>query len=254
MGPGRLKESVMAFPPPNPNGLAGGELGHSGSGDRASPPHLSPAYIVSVPPSPSPLLSTTGRQRRALGGAPSVSRQTPSTGYRKGCLCGGACWWAASWLVGSDPVGRWGLELGEILAGSFGYDAVTPAGATIPPWRVSVVFIPLYPPRAAGNPRTRPGSSVVGVAFLPGGAAWYAEDRSLGSWWVDFGGRSGTGSSALCRAAGVGLVSSSFSLACCVARPSVCSVLGVGALEYKAGGNPFSVKGWALVSAWAIYR
>ena len=75
--------------------------------------------------------------------------------------------WAASWLVGFDPVGRWGLELGEILAGSFGYDAVTPAGATIPPWRVPVVFIPLYPPCAGGNTRIRPGSSVVGVvSFL----------------------------------------------------------------------------------------
>ena len=88
-------------------------------------------------------------------------------------------------------LGGGGLELGEILAGSSGSDAVTPAGAIIPPWRVSAVFIPLYPPRAGGNPRTRPGSSVVGVAFLPGGAAWYSEDRSLGSWWVDFGGRSG---------------------------------------------------------------
>ena len=80
---------------------------------------------------------------------------------------GGARWWTANWLVGFDPVGRWGLELGEILAGSSGSGAVTPAGATIPPWRVSVVFIPLYPPCAGGNPRIRPGSSVVGVvSFL----------------------------------------------------------------------------------------
>ena len=56
---------------------------------------------------------------------------------------------------------------------------------------------------------------------------------------MDFGGRNGSGSSALCRAAGVGIVSSSFSLACCAARHSVCSVVGVGALEYKAGETLF---------------
>ena len=56
---------------------------------------------------------------------------------------------------------------------------------------------------------------------------------------MDFGGRNGSGSSALCRAAGVGIVSFSFSLACCAARPSVCSVIGVGALEYKAGETLF---------------
>ena len=68
----------------------------------------------------------------------------------------------------SAPV-RWAVGIGvrEKSLAVFGSDAVTPAGATIPPWRVSVVFIPLYPPCAGGNPRIRPGSSVVGVvSFL----------------------------------------------------------------------------------------
>lgn len=37
-----------------------------------------------------------------------------------------------------------------------------------------MVAIPHLPPHTGGNPRTRPGSSVVGVAYLLGGAAWYA--------------------------------------------------------------------------------
>lgn len=109
----------------------------------------------------------------------------------------------------------------------FGSDAVTPTGATIPFWRVSVVFIPILPPRAGGNPRTRPSSSVGGVAFLLEGVAWYAEDQSL-VWWFISGGRSGGGSSALCCAAVVGICFFFFFLSvCCTARPNdLC--IGVG--------------------------
>ena len=49
----------------------------------------------------------------------------------------------SGWAVGFG-------NAGEIPAG-FGPDAVTPAGATIPSWRVSVVFTPHLPPRAGGT-------------------------------------------------------------------------------------------------------
>ena len=97
-------------------------------------------------------------------------------------------WLASAWLGG----GAW--SAGEIPCRlSSGSDAVTPTVATIPSWRVSDVSIPHFLSRAGGNPRTRPGSSVVDVASLAGGAAWYAAGWSLGLWWVNFGGRSGAG-------------------------------------------------------------
>ena len=80
--------------------------------------------------------------------------------------------WLAGWLA-PDRTDSGGWDAGEIPAG-FGPDAVTPAGATIPSWRVSVVSTPHLPPHAGGNPRIRPGSSVVGVAFLLEGVAWCA--------------------------------------------------------------------------------
>ncbi|XBH99972.1 hypothetical protein VPH35_129164 [Triticum aestivum] len=103
----------------------------------------------------------------------------------------------------------------------FGSNAVTPASATIPSWRVSLFSIPQLPPRVRENPRTRPGSSVVGVAFLLGGSAWYAADRSLGLWSFVSSGRSDGGSSVLCRAAAVGICFFFFFFwACCATRPS----------------------------------
>ena len=141
---------------------------------------------------------------------------------------------SSGWAVGSG-------NAGEIPAG-FGPDAVTPAGATIPPWRVSVVSTPHLPPRARGNLRTRPGSSVVGVASLLGGAAWYAADRSLGWWCFVSGGRRGGGSSALCQAAVVGICFFFFFFWCVVLLATAISVLGVGCFGIQSGGNPFSVK------------
>ena len=151
-GPGVAWFALLLRPNGDHDGAEGTSLLHDGGGggpSRAAMALLLPSTNASSPRSFGPVVVVSVRRR----------------GWR--CDRGGACWWAASWLVGSDPVGRWGLELGEILAGSSGSDTVTPAGATIPPWRVSVVFIPLYPPCAGGNHRIRPGSSVVGVvSFL----------------------------------------------------------------------------------------
>lgn len=83
-------------------------------------------------------------------------------------------------MVGSG----WAVGCGvrEKPIGSSGSGEVTPAGATIPSWRVSVVAIPYLFPRVGENPRTLLGSSFVDVASLLGGANWHAADRSLGLW------------------------------------------------------------------------
>ena len=140
--------------------------------------------------------------------------------------------------VGFVRLGGWGWNAGEIPVG-FGPDAVTPVGATIPSWRVSVVFTPHLPPRAGGNPRTRPGSSVVGVAFLLGGAAWYAEVRNLGLWWFLSGGRRGGGSSVLCRAAVADICFFFLFFWCVVLLATAISVLSVGCFGLQSAGKPF---------------
>jgi hypothetical protein len=43
--------------------------------------------------------------------------------------------------------------------------------------------LPHAPPHTGGNPRNCPGSSVVSVASLLEGAAWYAELDVLRAWW-----------------------------------------------------------------------
>ena len=69
---------------------------------------------------------------------------------------------------GSDPSG-WAVgsgNAGEIPAG-FGPDAVTPAGATIPSWRVSVISIPHLPPRAGETlGHVRAAASSASLSFL----------------------------------------------------------------------------------------
>ena len=147
-------------------------------------------------------------------------------------------WLASAWLGG----GVW--SAGEIPCRlSSGSDAVTPEVATIPSWRVSDVSIPHFLSRAGGNPRTRPGSSVVDVASLAGGAAWYPAGRNLGLWWVNFGGCGSGGSSVLCRAAVVGISSSLFflfplRLLCFSPEHSCVSVL---VLCNTKGGKPYFV-------------
>jgi hypothetical protein len=123
-------------------------------------------------------------------------------------LAGG---WRGGWFASAQPgSGVW--SAGEILAGSSGSNAETPAGAIIPSWRLSEVSIPHSLPCAGVNPRTRPGISIINVAFLLGGAAWCMVDGSLGLWWFDSGGRSSGGSSALCQAAVVDICLSFFVL------------------------------------------
>ena len=139
----------------------------------------------------------------------------------------------SGWAVGSG-------NAGEIPAG-FGPEAVTPAGATIPSWRVSVVFTPTslcVPGETLGLVRVaassashsflevllgtrRFGTSVCGGLY-PVGAAVAGHPRFAELPWLAF-------------------VSSSFSFGvlCCSPQRSLYSVLV--ALEYKAGGNPFSV-------------
>ena len=70
------------------------------------------------------------------------------------------------------------------MSGLAGTNAVTPAGATILLEGRRVTLSPLYPPCTGRNPRTRPGSSVVIVAFLLEGGAWYTATQCFGAWWL----------------------------------------------------------------------
>ena len=79
------------------------------------------------------------------------------------------------------------------MSGLAGTNAVTPAGATILLEGRRVTLSPLYPPCTGRNPRIRPGSSVVIVAFLLEGGAWYTATRWLWSVVVIFSGRNGRG-------------------------------------------------------------
>ena len=117
-----------------------------------------------------------------------VKTAVAHAGGRQGGWLSPAWWGGGVWSAGEIPC--------RLSSGS---DAVTPAVATIPSWRVSDVSIPHFLSRAGGNPRTRPGNSVVDVASLAGGAAWCAAGRIMGLWWVNFEGRSVGGSSALSR-------------------------------------------------------
>ena len=122
-------------------------------------------------------------------------------------LVGGGCRGAEGW---SWVVGARGRK--KSMSGLAGTNAVTPAGAAILLEGRRVTLSPLYPPCTGRNPRTRPGSSVVGVAFLLGGAAWYAAGRCHGVWWDEDGGRCGGGSYVLAELPLLAFISSSFSL------------------------------------------
>ena len=68
----------------------------------------------------------------------------------------------------SAPV-RWAAGIGvrEKSLAVFGPDAVTPAGATIPSWRVSVISIPHLPPRAGETlGHVRAAASLASLSFL----------------------------------------------------------------------------------------
>jgi hypothetical protein len=71
--------------------------------------------------------------------------------------------------------------LGEIHVGFADTVAMTPEGAALPSWRVSVVPPAQSPPCTGGNPRISPDSSGVIVVLLVEGVVWYAVVRSARS-------------------------------------------------------------------------
>ena len=86
-----------------------------------------------------------------------------------------------------------------------------------------MVAILYFPPHTGGNSRTCPGSSVVGVAYLLGGAAWYAALGASGGGGVFPEGAAVAG---LPRFVDLPLLALCFFFffclwACCAARPSV---------------------------------
>ena len=91
--------------------------------------------------------------------------------------------------------------------------------------------VPTTPSRTGGNPRIRPGSSVVVVAILLEGVVWYAVGRSARSV-VEFSGwRSGCGTSSFSRSNIVGNSFFFLSFSCFLSLGLFCAVCPSGGLK-----------------------
>ena len=143
----------------------------------------------------------------------------------------------------SAPV-RWavGLECGRNPCRFFGSDAVTPAGATIPSWRVSVISIPHLPPRAGetlGHVRAAASSASLSFLEVLFCTRWSGASGCSG---LSLVGVAVAGHPRFVELPLLAFVSSSFfllGLLCCSPQRSC---IGVGCFGIQSGGKPFFEK------------